>query len=126
MSMSSSHGRRRQALCAPECEGTIKRAVTPTVALAVAASCGLVRWAVIAQTADVAALGLVQPLHGFTFALLHLASMRIITDTVPRLWPQPRRRSMVSSASGVRPPFCCCFLDGFTRVSCQPGFGRWG
>jgi MFS transporter, PPP family, 3-phenylpropionic acid transporter len=23
-------------------------------------------------------------LHGFTFALLHLASMRIITDTVPR------------------------------------------
>ncbi len=60
------------------------RAVTPTVALAVAASCGLVRWAVIAQTADVAALGLVQPLHGFTFALLHLASMRIITDTVPR------------------------------------------
>ena len=57
------------------------RAVTPTVALAVAASCGLVRWAVIAQTADVAALALVQPLHGFTFALLHLASMRIITDT---------------------------------------------
>ena len=59
------------------------RAVTPTVALAVAASCGLVRWAVMAQTADVAALALVQPLHGFTFALLHLASMRIITDTVP-------------------------------------------
>jgi PPP family 3-phenylpropionic acid transporter len=60
------------------------RAFTPTVALAVAASCGLVRWAVMAETADVAALGLVQPLHGFTFALLHLASMRIITDTVPR------------------------------------------
>ena len=57
------------------------RAVTPTVALALAASCGLVRWAVMAQTADVAALALVQPLHGFTFALLHLASMRIITDT---------------------------------------------
>ncbi len=59
------------------------RAVTPTVALAVAASCGLVRWAVMAQTVDVAALALVQPLHGFTFALLHLASMRIVTDTVP-------------------------------------------
>src|SRR6476620_5009365 len=42
------------------------RVVTPTAALAVAA------------------LGLFQPLHGFTFALLHLASMRIITDTVPR------------------------------------------
>jgi len=60
------------------------RVVTPTAALAVAASSGLMRWAVMAQTADVAALGLVQPLHGFTFALLHLASMRIITDTVPR------------------------------------------
>jgi PPP family 3-phenylpropionic acid transporter len=31
----------------------------------------------------VAALALVQPLHGFTFALLHLACMRIIADTVP-------------------------------------------
>jgi MFS transporter, PPP family, 3-phenylpropionic acid transporter len=61
------------------------RAVTPTVALAMAASCGLVRWAVMAQTADVAALALVQPLHGFTFALLHLASMRIITDTCHEL-----------------------------------------
>jgi MFS transporter, PPP family, 3-phenylpropionic acid transporter len=50
----------------------------------VAAACGLVRWAVIAQTAHVAALALVQPLHGFTFALLYLASMRITTDTVPR------------------------------------------
>jgi PPP family 3-phenylpropionic acid transporter len=60
------------------------RVITPTVALAVSASCGLMRWAVLAQTADVTALGLVQPLHGFTFALLHLASMRIITDTVQR------------------------------------------
>jgi PPP family 3-phenylpropionic acid transporter len=60
------------------------RVITPTVALAVAASCGLVRWAVIAQTANVAALAVVQPLHGLTFALLHLASMRIITGTVPR------------------------------------------
>jgi PPP family 3-phenylpropionic acid transporter len=32
----------------------------------------------------VAALALVQPLHGFTFALLHLACMRIIAATVPR------------------------------------------
>jgi MFS transporter, PPP family, 3-phenylpropionic acid transporter len=43
-----------------------------------------VRWGVLALTVDVVALGLVQPLHGFTFALLHLAAMRIIGDTVPR------------------------------------------
>jgi PPP family 3-phenylpropionic acid transporter len=54
-----------------------------TGALALAASCALVRWGVMAQTTDIAALALVQPLHGFTFALLHLASMRIITDSVP-------------------------------------------
>jgi MFS transporter, PPP family, 3-phenylpropionic acid transporter len=59
------------------------RALTATGALACAALCGLLRWGVIAQTTDVAALALIQPLHGFTFALLYLASMRLITDTVP-------------------------------------------
>jgi PPP family 3-phenylpropionic acid transporter len=60
------------------------RAVTPAGAMAAAAFWGLVRWGVLAQTVDVLALGLVQPLHGFTFALLHLVAMRIIGDTVPR------------------------------------------
>jgi PPP family 3-phenylpropionic acid transporter len=59
------------------------RMLKPTGALAWAASCGLLRWGVMAQTTEVAALTLVQPLHGFTFALLHLTSMRLITDTVP-------------------------------------------
>jgi MFS transporter, PPP family, 3-phenylpropionic acid transporter len=59
------------------------RLLKPTGALACAASCGVLRWGVMAQTADLTALTLIQPLHGFTFALLHLASMRLITDTVP-------------------------------------------
>ena len=58
--------------------------LNPAGALALAAVCGFVRWGVMAQTTDVAALALVQPLHGFTFALLHLACMRVIADTVPR------------------------------------------
>jgi MFS transporter, PPP family, 3-phenylpropionic acid transporter len=62
---------------------TLLRAMKPTGALACAASCGVLRWGVMAQTTDVTALALIQPLHGFTFALLHLASMRLITDTVP-------------------------------------------
>jgi PPP family 3-phenylpropionic acid transporter len=62
---------------------TLLRLLKPTGALAMAASCGLLRWVVMAQTTEVAALAFVQPLHGFTFALLHLASMRLITDTVP-------------------------------------------
>jgi MFS transporter, PPP family, 3-phenylpropionic acid transporter len=62
---------------------TLLRVLNPTGALGLAAFCGVVRWGVIAQTTEVAALASVQPLHGFTFALLHLASMRIITATVP-------------------------------------------
>jgi PPP family 3-phenylpropionic acid transporter len=37
----------------------------------------------MAQSTDLFALSLVQPLHGFTFALLHLACMRILARTVP-------------------------------------------
>jgi MFS transporter, PPP family, 3-phenylpropionic acid transporter len=57
--------------------------LTPAGALAVAALAGMLRWAVMAQTTDVIALALVQPLHGITFALLHLACMRLIVRTVP-------------------------------------------
>jgi PPP family 3-phenylpropionic acid transporter len=58
--------------------------VTPAGALAIAALAGMLRWAVMAQTTDVMALALVQPLHGITFALLHLACMRLIARTVPQ------------------------------------------
>ena len=60
----------------------VKR-LTPAGALAMAALAGILRWTVVAQTADVIALALVQPLHGITFALLHLACMRLIARTVP-------------------------------------------
>src|SRR5262245_7580202 len=52
-------------------------------AMALAAAAGVLRWSVMALTADVMALALIQPLHGFTFALLHLAAMRILARTVP-------------------------------------------
>jgi PPP family 3-phenylpropionic acid transporter len=58
--------------------------LTPAGALAVAALAGMLRWAVAAQTTDVIALALVQPLHGITFALLHLACMRLIARIVPQ------------------------------------------
>ena len=57
--------------------------LTPAGALAVAAVAGMLRWTVAAQTTDVMALALVQPLHGITFALLHLACMRLIARIVP-------------------------------------------
>jgi PPP family 3-phenylpropionic acid transporter len=57
--------------------------LTPAGAIALAAVAGMVRWAVMAQTSALPALVLVQPLHGITFALLHLACMRLIAGIVP-------------------------------------------
>jgi PPP family 3-phenylpropionic acid transporter len=57
--------------------------LTAAGAAASAALAGMLRWAVMAQTTDVLALALVQPLHGITFALLHLACMRLIARAVP-------------------------------------------
>lgn len=57
--------------------------LTPAGALTLAALAGVLRWAVMAQSSGVATLALVQPLHGLTFALLHLACMRLIARHVP-------------------------------------------
>ena len=59
------------------------RRLTPGGACAIAATAGIVRWTVVAFTTSPLALGLVQPLHGLTFALLHLACMRLIVSIVP-------------------------------------------
>jgi PPP family 3-phenylpropionic acid transporter len=48
-----------------------------------AAAAGVVRWAVSAETAALPAIALIQPLHGITFALLHLACMRRLAEIVP-------------------------------------------
>jgi MFS transporter, PPP family, 3-phenylpropionic acid transporter len=52
-------------------------------AATLAAAAGVVRWIVEAYTVAIWPLAFVQPLHGFTFSLLHLACMKIIADTVP-------------------------------------------
>ena len=61
----------------------IVRRLGPAPCLAIAASAGIVRWAVFATTTNVGVLAVTEPLHGLTFALLHLACMRIILITVP-------------------------------------------
>jgi len=64
----------------------------PAGAAALAASAGVVRWSVTAVTAWLPAMALVEPLHGLTFALLHLACMQMLSAIVPpALAAQPRR-----------------------------------
>jgi PPP family 3-phenylpropionic acid transporter len=55
----------------------------PAGASILAAAGGIVRWTVLAETTSVAAFALVEPLHGLTFALQHLACMRLIVAIVP-------------------------------------------
>jgi MFS transporter, PPP family, 3-phenylpropionic acid transporter len=54
----------------------------PVGAAMLAAAAGIVRWTVMAETAWLPALAAVEPLHGLTFALLHLNCMRILARTV--------------------------------------------
>jgi len=58
-------------------------AVGPGGAAAIASVAAVLRWLVMASSAHPVALAAVQPLHGLTFALLHLASMRLIGAAVP-------------------------------------------
>jgi len=62
---------------------TLVTRLTPAGAIALAALAGATRWAVMAQTSSVLALALIQPLHGLTFALLHLSCMRVLGRVVP-------------------------------------------
>jgi PPP family 3-phenylpropionic acid transporter len=87
-------------------------------ALALAAGAAVVRWGVMAQTADVTAVALVEPLHGLTFALFQLGCMRIIADTVP------------SSLAGMAQAFYGTVgIGGATALSTILSgwlFARWG
>jgi PPP family 3-phenylpropionic acid transporter len=53
-------------------------------ALVLAALAAILRWGVMAETAWIPAMALIEPLHGFSFALLHLACMRLMAEIVPQ------------------------------------------
>jgi len=59
------------------------RRLGPAVSLALAAAAGVVRWSAAAVTASVPVMAMVEPLHGFTFALVHLTCVTAIGRIVP-------------------------------------------
>jgi len=60
------------------------RHLKPETAMAIAAIAAALRWIVMAQTPGVPILAAIEPLHGLTFALLHLSCMRVLAIIVPR------------------------------------------
>jgi MFS transporter, PPP family, 3-phenylpropionic acid transporter len=61
----------------------VLRYIKPELAMTIAAVAAVLRWGVMAQTTHVLALALVEPLHGLTFALLHMSCMRVLSENVP-------------------------------------------
>jgi PPP family 3-phenylpropionic acid transporter len=59
------------------------RYMSAEAAMTISACAAILRWAVMGKTSAVAALALVEPLHGLTFALLHLSCMRVLVNVVP-------------------------------------------
>jgi PPP family 3-phenylpropionic acid transporter len=59
------------------------RRLGPGGAMMLAATAGIVRWGAEARTAWFPVMAMVEPLHGLTFALLHLACMEMIGRVVP-------------------------------------------
>lgn len=59
------------------------RWIGPRGAAVLAGIAGILRWGALGYTTSFVVLLTLQPLHGFTFALLHLACMREIAEAVP-------------------------------------------
>ncbi len=57
----------------------------PAGAMTLSATAGVVRWTAAASTAAFPVMAAVEPLHGLTFALLHLACMDVIGRDVPKV-----------------------------------------
>ena len=86
-------------------------------AAVLAAAAGIVRWTAMGLTTSVAVLAVLQPLHGLTFALLHLACMRVIAAVVP-LSLSATGQAIYAFASGLT-------TAGLTAL-CGPLYAGWG
>ncbi|WP_135467081.1 MFS transporter [Crenalkalicoccus roseus] len=85
---------------------------------AVCAAAGVIRWVVMANTAWLPAQFLIQPLHGFTFAALHLATMRLLAENVPE--------RLSSTAFGVQASLGPGLAGAVLTLAAGPLYGQFG
>ncbi|MCO6419481.1 MFS transporter [Siccirubricoccus sp. KC 17139] len=90
----------------------------PARLAALAAAAGVLRWAAMAMTADPATQFLLQPLHGLTFAALHLATMRLLAERVP-----PR---LAASAFGLQATLGPGLAGALLTLAAGPLYGAFG
>jgi len=87
-------------------------------AAVLSAAAGVVRWAVMAETAWLPALALIEPLHGLTFALLHLTCMRLLAQCVPR--------HLEATALTIYGTVGIGIATALLTLACGPIFERFG
>ena len=94
------------------------RRLGPAGAAALAASAGVVRWSVTAVTAWLPAMALVEPLHGLTFALLHLACMQMLSVVVPP--------ALAATAQGIYGGVAVGMMTAIITLVSGPLYGALG
>jgi PPP family 3-phenylpropionic acid transporter len=94
------------------------RRLGPAGAAALAASAGVVRWSVTAVTAWLPAMVLVEPLHGLTFALLHLACMQMLSVVAPS--------ALAATAQGIYGGVAVGTMTAIMTLVSGPLYGAFG
>jgi PPP family 3-phenylpropionic acid transporter len=97
---------------------TLLRRLGPAGAAALAASAGIVRWSVTAVTACLPAMALVEPLHGLTFALLHLACMQMLSVVAPP--------ALAATAQGIYGGVAVGTMTAIMTLVSGPLYGAFG
>jgi PPP family 3-phenylpropionic acid transporter len=90
----------------------------PAGSAALAACAGIVRWSVTAVTAWLPAMALVEPLHGLTFALLHLACMQMLSAVAPP--------ALAATAQGIYGGVAVGTMTAVMTLASGPLYGALG
>lgn len=89
--------------------GAIVRRFGPIRLMYLAAIAGAVRWGVLANTTDIAALAAVQWLHAFTFGAAHLAAIHYMLQKIPE--------QMSATAQGLYSGLATGVIMGLTMLA---------
>ena len=80
--------------------GYLLKRLKPIHFLIIAASAGIIRWLILAETSAIPALIFVQSLHAFTFGATHLAGLHFIARMIPAKYAATAQSIYSSTAVG--------------------------
>jgi PPP family 3-phenylpropionic acid transporter len=96
----------------------VVRRIGPGRSMVLAAAAGTVRWTVAAFATSPGLLACIQPLHGLTFALFHLAAIRLIVAVVPV--------RLAATAQAIYGTLCVGLASALVTLASGPLYARTG